>query len=100
MFKQYNNLLSNNIQYRYLWLATLVSLAGDWFNTIATVILVNRYTDSTTAIGALFIARALPPLLLGPVVGFIADRFDRKLVLISTDLMRFFIVLVQTVKAQ
>jgi MFS family permease len=76
-----------------LWLAAAVSFAGDWFNTIATVILVNRYTDSTTAVGLLFIARALPPFLLGPAAGVIADRFNRKAILIVTDLWRAGIVL-------
>ncbi|HSO27039.1 MAG TPA: MFS transporter, partial [Anaerolineales bacterium] len=86
-------LLRQRPQFRYLWLAAVVSFAGDWFNTIASVILVNRYLDSTTAVGLLFIARALPPFLLGPVAGVIADRFDRKTVLIVTDLSRALIVL-------
>lgn len=89
----YLTLLRQRPQFRYLWLAAVVSFAGDWFNTIASVILVNRYLDSTTAVGLLFIARALPPFLLGPIAGVIADRFDRKTVLIATDLSRALIVL-------
>lgn len=91
--RRYLSLLQQRPQFRYLWLAAVVSFAGDWFNTIATVILVNRYTDSTVAVGALFIARALPPFLLSPLAGVIADRFSRKKVLIVTDVMRSFIVL-------
>ncbi len=89
----YFSLLKQRPQFRYLWLAAVVSFAGDWFNTIASVILVNRYLDSTTAVGLLFVARALPPFLLGPVAGVIADRFNRKAVLIVTDVLRFFVVL-------
>ena len=86
-------LLKQRPDFRYLWLAAVVSFAGDWFNTIATVILVHRYTDSITAVGLLFLARALPPFLLGPITGVIADRFSRKKILIATDILRAAIVL-------
>ncbi|MCP5099079.1 MAG: MFS transporter, partial [Chloroflexi bacterium] len=91
--QQYLTLLQKRPQFRYLWLAAVVSFAGDWFNTIATVILVSRYTESTVAVGALFVARSLPPFLLSPIAGVFADRFSRKKVLITTDILRFFIVL-------
>jgi MFS family permease len=71
----------------------VISLTGDWFNTIASVIIVNRYSPSGLAVGGLFIARALPPFLLSPVAGVIADRFDRRKVLILSDLLRAVIVL-------
>lgn len=91
--RQYLSLLQQRPQFRYLWLAAVVSFAGDWFNTIATIILVNRYTDSTVAVGALFIARTIPPFLLSPLAGVVADRFNRKKVLIATDILRAVIVL-------
>ncbi|MCB8965940.1 MAG: MFS transporter [Ardenticatenaceae bacterium] len=91
--QRYVTLIRLRPQFRYLWLAAVVSFAGDWFNTIASVILVNRYLDSNTAVGLLFVARALPPFFLGPIAGVIADRFNRKTVLIATDLLRAGIVL-------
>ena len=92
MNNSYFSLLKQRPQFRTLWLASLVSMMGDWFNTIASVILVNRYTDSGVAVGALFLARALPPFVMGPLAGVIADRFSRKTILIATDLLRAFIV--------
>jgi MFS family permease len=80
-------------RFRALWLAQVISLTGDWFNTIASVIIVNRYSASGLALGGLFIARALPPFLLGPVAGVVADRFDRRKVLILSDVLRAGIVL-------
>ena len=80
-------------KFRSLWLAQVISLTGDWFNTIASVIIVNRYAASGLAIGGLFIARALPPFLLGPVAGVVADRFDRRKVMILSDVLRAGIVL-------
>jgi MFS family permease len=89
----YLSFLQLRPKFRYLWLAQVISLTGDWFNTIASVIIVNRYAASGLAVGGLFIARALPPFLLGPVAGVVADRFDRRKVLILSDVLRAGIVL-------
>ena len=89
----YLSFLQLRPKFRALWLAQVISLTGDWFNTIASVIIVNRYAASGLAVGGLFIARALPPFLLGPVAGVIADRFDRRNVLILSDVLRAAIVL-------
>jgi phosphoenolpyruvate phosphomutase-like protein/transmembrane secretion effector len=89
----YLSFLQLRPKYRSLWLAQVISLTGDWFNTIASVIIVNRYSASGLAVGSLFIARALPPFLLGPIAGVVADRFDRRKVLILSDMLRAGIVL-------
>lgn len=89
----YFSFLQRRPKFRSLWLAQVISLTGDWFNTIASVIIVNRYSASGLALGGLFIARALPPFLLGPVAGVVADRFDRRRVLILSDILRAGIVL-------
>ena len=92
MQNRYLALLQRRRDYRYLWLAAVVSYMGDWFNTIASVIIVSRYTDAGLAVGGIFLARALPPFLLGPIAGVVADRFNRKRVMIFTDLIRAAIV--------
>src|SRR6476659_9872580 len=84
----YFSFLQLRPKFRSLWLAQVISLTGDWFNTIASVIIVNRYSASGLALGGLFIARALPPFLLGPVAGVVADRFDRRKVLALSDVLR------------
>lgn len=89
----YFSFLQLRPQFRSLWLAQVISLTGDWFNTIASVIIVNRYSASGLAVGSLFIARALPPFLFGPIAGVVADRFDRRKVLILSDVLRAGIVL-------
>lgn len=66
---------------------------GDWFNTIALVVILNRYTDSGLAVGSFFLTRALPPFFLGPLAGVVADRFSRRAVLIISDVLRAVIVL-------
>ena len=89
----YLSLLQLRPKFRSLWLAQVISLTGDWFNTIASVIIVNRYAASGLAVGGLFMARALPPFLLGAVAGVVADRFDRRKILIVSDVLRAAIVL-------
>lgn len=89
----YLALLRGQPQFRLLWLAQLISLLGDWFSAIATVMLVNRYTDSSLAVGGLFLARSLPPFLVGPLAGLAADRFSRRTILVTADLVRAAIVL-------
>ena len=89
----YLSFLQRRPKFRSLWLAQVISLSGDWFNTIASVIIINRYAPSGLAVGGLFIARALPPFLLGPLAGVVADRFDRRKILILSDVLRAGIVL-------
>ena len=86
-------LLRSNRNYRALWLSQVVSLLGDWFNLIASATLVAKLSGSGLAIGALFLARLLPPFVLGPVAGVIADRFDRRKILIASDVLRAVVVL-------
>lgn len=88
----YVRLLSGNRQYRWLWFSQVISLTGDWFNLIATTTLVAKLSGSGLAISGLFVARMLPPFLLGPLVGVVADRFDRKKILITADILRALVV--------
>lgn len=89
----YLSLLRRHPRFRLLWLAQLVSLLGDWFSTIAVVMLVNAYTGSTLAVGGFFLARSLPPFLAGPLAGLAADRLNRRSLLIAADLLRAGLVL-------
>ncbi len=91
--KEYLSLLSKRKNFRYLWLASVVSFMGDWFNTIASVMIVNRYTDSGLAISWVLIARTLPRFFVGPLAGVVADRINRKAVMVVSDLLRAGIVL-------
>ena len=93
MANKYLALLRNRPGYRNLWLASMVSLLGDWFNTIASVMIVNRYTETDLAISWILIARTLPRFLLVPFSGALADRVNRKLVMVAADLLRAGIVL-------
>ena len=89
----YVALVRGNHNYRSLWCGEIVSLFGDWFDLIASATLVSRLTGSGLAVGGLFVLRMLAPFLISPVAGVLADRYDRKKLLIACDLSRAVIVL-------
>jgi MFS family permease len=84
----YIDLVRRNRNFRYLWLGQIISLLGDWFNLIASASLVAELTQSGVAIGGLFVVRMLAPFLISPFAGVAADRYNRKHLLILTDLGR------------
>lgn len=89
----YITLTRDNRNFRFLWFGQIVSLLGDWFNLIASAALVTALTQSGLAVGGLFMVRMLAPFLISPVAGVVADRYNRKHVLIATDLGRAVVVL-------
>lgn len=92
--KSYWRLLRNNPDFTRLWLAQVISLLGDWFNTIVLAVLVEEYSGgSGLAVSLFLLARFLPPLLVGPWAGVLVDRLDRKRLLIMSDLLRALVVL-------
>jgi MFS family permease len=90
----YFQLLRRNPDFARLWIAQVISLLGDWFNVIALSALVSEYSGgSGMAISGLLIARFLPPLVVSPLAGVLIDRFDRKRLLILSDVLRAVIIL-------
>ncbi len=90
---QYVELLRFNKNYRFLWLGSVITQLGDWFNLLASAELVARLTNSGIAISYLFMARFVPLFLFSPLAGVLADRFDRRRILIASDLLRAITVL-------
>jgi MFS family permease len=89
----YIELLRSNPNFRKLWTGQVISLFGDWFNLIASASLISELTQSGTAVGSLFVIRMLAPFLISPIAGVAADRYNRKTLLILSDLSRFVVVL-------
>jgi predicted MFS family arabinose efflux permease len=89
----YLELLRSNRNFRHLWLGQVVSQLGDWFDTIALYTLVLTLTGSGRAIGLVLVARFLPSFIVGPLSGVVADRFNRRTVMIASDLLRAVVVL-------
>ncbi|MFI9598078.1 dTMP kinase [Nonomuraea sp. NPDC052265] len=84
--------------FRRLWTAMSVCSLGDWLNLLALTALAGNlnqgdYRMQSLAVGGVFIAKMLPAVLLGPLAGVFADRFDRRLTMFTADLARFAVVL-------
>jgi dTMP kinase len=74
-----------------LWRAMLVSSLGDWVGFVAVAALVARLGGQRLgglAVAGVMLARLLPSVLFGPVAGVLADRFDRRRMMISADIAR------------
>src|SRR3990172_12911777 len=84
----YLALVRSNANYRSLWIGEIISLFGDWFNLIASAALVSSLTSSGLAVGGLFVVRMLAPFIISPLAGAFADRYNRKRLLIISDLTR------------
>jgi MFS family permease len=92
-------LLLRNRDFRRLFLASVVSLAGDWFSYIAVAGLVTELTGRPGAAAFVYAATVLPVFLASPVAGMLADRFDRKRIIVIADLARVPLALVLCVAA-
>jgi MFS family permease len=82
----YWQLLKQNPRFRTLWAAQLISTAGDWFNSVAVLGLVLQLTRSGFASSLVLLASTVPMFFLIPIAGPVVDRFDRRRVMILTNL--------------
>ncbi len=79
--------------FRKLWNSMLFSSLGDWLGLLATTAMAQQlsggsYATANFAIAGVFIARLLPAVFLGPIAGVIADRIDRRRLMINVDILR------------
>src|SRR4051794_38126986 len=74
--------------FRLLLVSLAVSSCGDWLYNVALLALVYQRTGSPTLAALTTAARVLPLLVLGPLAGALADRHDRRRLLIASDLTR------------
>jgi len=86
--------LRGNPQFLRLWLASVVSLLGDWFGTIVLSALVFEFSGrSGLALSTFILTRIIPPIFISPIAGVLIDRYNRKFLLIFSDIARSIIVL-------
>jgi MFS family permease len=79
--------------FRLLWSAQSLSSFGDALTSLALLLITQRLTGSTAAVAATAIAIALPQLLIGLAAGVLVDRWNRRRVMIASDLVRALLVL-------
>lgn len=82
------SLLSHNREFRRLYLSSMISFGGDWFLLIALFGLVEQHTDSALAVGLVITVQDLASFALSPIAGVLVDRFDRRKLMVASDLAR------------
>ena len=79
--------------FRKLWNSMVFSSLGDWLGLLATTAMAQQlsggdYAKANFAIAGVFISRLLPAVFLGPLAGVIADKLDRRKLMVICDILR------------
>ena len=82
------NVLRDNRDLRLLFVAQNLSYLGDWFTFVALAGLVQDVTDSAFLVSLLLVAFSLPSFLASPLGGPVADRYDRRQVLVVVSMLQ------------
>ncbi len=77
-----------NRDFSLLWTAQLISTIGSSLTSLAASILVFRLTGSALSVGLMLMATAAPSILVGLIAGVYVDRYNRKNIMIISDLLR------------
>ena len=89
----YRQVLSNRHLARLMF-GEFVSSIGDWLYLVALLIVIYERADDPVVLGIVGAARVLPYIVLSVPAGIAADRFDRRMILLVTDLARGAVMLV------
>ena len=93
MSKGYIEFFSSNPKYRRLWAASVISLLGEWFNTIALFLLILQYSGSQFLLGILFAVRMFLFGISQPINGLLADRLNRKSLMFWSNVLQIVLAL-------
>ena len=81
-----------NRYFLFLWFVNIATTLAIELFTITILVTIFEQTESTLLAAGTMVARTMPAFLLGPVAGVLVDRFPRKNMLISMDLVRLVLV--------
>jgi MFS transporter, DHA3 family, macrolide efflux protein len=79
----------NNHDYFRFWLGQVISHLGDGFTRIAIVYLVATLTKDPLTIGLVIFAQLLPTAFFGIFFGPLADKYNRKWLMVGADIYRW-----------
>ena len=87
------NVARRHPRFRRLLASLAVSQAGDWLYNLALLAFVYERTHSSTWLAVTTAARVLPIVVCGPLGGVVADRYDRRRLMLASDGIRFVLML-------
>src|SRR6476469_8073660 len=79
------SLLRSRPHFRRLWASGVVSLVGDWLGFVAVSLLTVGHGGGALGLAVLLAAHALPHALLSPIAGVVADRMDRRRLMVLAN---------------
>ncbi len=89
---RYIGLVRSNVEFRRVWLGDAVSFLGDWFALLALYAVVQEITDSKLALAGVLVGKTLPIFIMTPIAGPLVDRFDRRRLMLISDVARAILV--------
>ena len=93
--------LLKNKGYLTLMGAQAISSIGDWLSIVAIITLVGlKWNASPIEVSFVILCLAVPMALLGPVAGIVADRLNRKVLMIVSDVVRAGLILLLTIVSE
>jgi len=81
-------MLKTNPDMRRVFLAQVISYLGDWFSFVAILGLIDDLTGSKFLISLVMVSFSLPSFLASPIAGSMADRFDRRRILVFVSIIQ------------
>jgi MFS family permease len=94
LLRTYLDLSRRNRALARLLVGEFVSSIGDWLYLVAVLVVVYAASDSAVLLGVIGAARIVPYIVLSVPAGMVVDRFDRRTVLLVTDVARGLLMLV------
>src|SRR5262245_30756753 len=93
------NLLGRRPHFRRLWISEVVSLLGDWMSFVAVSLLALRAGGGAVALALTLAAHSLPRALFAPAAGVLADRLDRRRLMVGANVAEGLLTVAMAVAA-
>jgi MFS family permease len=77
-----------NPAFRLIWFAQVAAQLADKFLMFSLIILAYRLSHGSTPVAVTLLAYTIPAVAIAPLAGVFADRHDRKLIMVATNLVR------------
>ena len=86
-FEKYTFLLTKNKDFQKLFYAKFITYMGDWFLTVPLLSIIYELTNSPLITSIVLVVQSAPYVLLGSFGGYLADKFDRKVVIAVSEFL-------------
>ena len=86
-FKKYKVLLTENKNFRKLFLARLITLGGDWLLTVPLLGIIYGLTENPFITSLVLVVQSAPLFILGSFGGYLADKYNRKKIIAISEFL-------------